>query len=83
MLACAGGLAWSLPSYGDDLYLRYQGIRRPGTNRLMGGGWLLQVLLFCRAFADLLCSACQLFMRMLNMCKLCLPCATSSQVCSS
>ena len=29
--------------YGDDLYQRFMGIRRPGTNRLMAGGWLLQV----------------------------------------
>ena len=28
---------------GDDVYERFRGIRRPGTNRLIGGGWPLQV----------------------------------------
>ena len=35
---CAG-LTWALPHDGDDVFTRYRGCRRPGTNRLIGGGW--------------------------------------------
>ena len=44
MVVCGGGLNWALPELGDDVYERYSGIRRPGSNRLMGGGWMQQVV---------------------------------------
>ena len=40
---CCAALVWAMPEKGDDLYERFQGCRRPGTNRLVGGGWPLQV----------------------------------------
>ena len=36
-------LVWAGPEKGDDVYERFRGCRRPGTNRLIGGGWPLQV----------------------------------------
>ena len=43
-MVMAGGLVWALPELGNDVYERFRGVRRPGTNRLVGGGWPLQVL---------------------------------------
>ena len=43
-MVMAGGLVWALPELGNDVYERFRGTRRPGTNRLIGGGWPLQVL---------------------------------------
>ena len=38
VMFCAG-LCWALPEKGDNVFTRYRGCRRPGTNRLVGGGW--------------------------------------------
>ena len=43
-IVMTGGLVWALPEKGNDVYERFRGVRRPGTNRLIGGGWPLQVL---------------------------------------
>ena len=55
-------LVWAGPEKGDDVYERFRGCRRPGTNRLIGGGWPLQVQnLYCAVCVHVLsrCHACK------------------------
>lgn len=44
VIMCCSALVWAMPEEGDDVYERFKGCRRPGTNRLIGGGWPLQAL---------------------------------------
>ena len=43
VVMCCSALVWAMPEKADDVYERFRGCRRPGTNRLIGGGWPLQV----------------------------------------
>ena len=40
---CCAALVWAMPEEGDNVFENFKGCRRPGTNRLIGGGWPLQV----------------------------------------
>ena len=43
IIMCCSALVWAMPEKAEDVYERFRGCRRPGTNRLIGGGWPLQV----------------------------------------
>ena len=36
----SSGLTWGFPEQGNDVFQRFHGVRRPGTNRLGAGGWM-------------------------------------------